>query len=121
MRLTEVAEVLAAEVICGETLLEREIDSGVACDLMSDALTYAGPRMLFLTGLTNPQVVRTAEIIDCSAVVFVHGKRPLDSNIHTLASEKRIPLLTTNHSMFEACALLHAAGLKGARLRDDGA
>lgn len=117
MRLTEVAEALAADVICGESLLDREVDSGVACDLMSDALTYAGPRTLFLTGLLNPQVVRTAELIDCSAVVFVRGKRPLDSNTCTLALEKQIPLLSTNYSMFEACALLHAAGLKGARLR----
>lgn len=121
MRLNDVVEALAAKVICGETLLDREVDFGVACDLMSDALTYAGQRALFLTGLLNPQVIRTAEIIDCSAVVFVRGRRPFDNNICTLASEKQIPLLSTEHSMFEACALLHAAGLKGARPSDGGA
>jgi predicted transcriptional regulator len=121
VRLNDVIEALEAEVICGETLLDREVEVGVACDLMSDALTYAGQKALFLTGLLNPQVIRTAEIIDCTAVVFVRGRRPLDSSIRTLALEKQIPLISTEHSMFEACALLHAAGLKGARLNDVGA
>ncbi|MGE5560834.1 MAG: DRTGG domain-containing protein [Chloroflexota bacterium] len=118
MRLADVVTTLGATVICGETLLDREVDCGIACDLMSDALTYAGPRILFLTGLTNPQVIRTAELIDCSAVVFVRGRRPVDAHIRTIAQDKRIPLLTTDYSMYEACALLHAAGLKGAALRE---
>lgn len=121
MRLREVAEILAAETLWGDDLLDREVDTGVASDLMSDALTYAGPRMVLLTGLTNPQVIRIAELTDCSAVVFVRGKRPLDGTLRTMAEEKRIPLLSTAHSMFDACALLHAAGLKGARTRGDGA
>lgn len=118
MRLLDVVSLLSAQVIYGEGLLSAEVETGVACDLMSDALIHAGPRVLFLTGLTNPQVIRTAELIDCTAVVFVRGKRPLDQTIQLTAAARGIPLLSTNHTMFEACARLHAAGLKGAELRD---
>lgn len=118
MRLHDVVSLLGAEVICGEGQLNSEVETGVACDLMSDALTHYGPRVLFLTGLTNPQVIRTAELIDCAAVVFVRGKRPLDQMIRTTAAARGIPLLVTDHTMFETCAMLHAAGLRGAARRE---
>ena len=84
----------------------------MACgaDLMSDVLAYCKPRALLLTGLTHPQVVRTAEMADIAAIVFVRGKKPPQETI-SLAEEKNIPLVTSPYTMFELCGRLYMNNL----------
>lgn len=115
VRLREIRDLLAAEVLCGEEQLDAEVEAGFGCDLVSDSLFFATPRTVLLTGLTHPQVVRTAELMDFAAVVFVRGKRPPESVIE-LGREKGIPLLLTQHLLFDSCGLLYAAGLRGCRM-----
>lgn len=112
MNLTEIQKILQARVIWGEDLELREVFSGFGCDLMSDCLAFAKPKSLMLTGLCNPQVIRTAEILDVQGIVFVRGKKP-DEEMIDLAKQKDIPLLSTDKLMFDSCGLLHAAGLRG--------
>ena len=81
---------------------------------MSDVLAFVRPGSLLLTGLANPQVVRTAEMAELTAVCFVRGKQP-DPETVDLAAEKGIPLLRTQLCMFESCARLHARGIVGCR------
>jgi len=90
----------------------REIRSCHASDLMSDVLTLSGVGSLLLTGLTNAQVIRVAEISDFAAVCFVRGKKPQPETVQ-LAEENGIPLLVTPLSMFECCGRLYAQGLRG--------
>ncbi len=71
MTLGQIKEVLEAEFLCGEGSIEREIEMACASDLMSDVLAFARPRSLLLTGLINPQVVRTVEMAELAAVCFV--------------------------------------------------
>ena len=92
--------------------LDLEIPCISAADLMSDVLTFAESGSLLLTGLCNPQVVRTVEMADIAAIVFVRGKHPPPETV-ALAKEKGIPLATTPHTMFEVCGRLHRAGLRG--------
>lgn len=112
MTLEEVMRILEAEVIVGKDLLHREVKMGCGSDLMSDVLAFIKPSSLLLTGLTNQQTVRTAEMQDIVAICFVRGKRPLDEAV-TLAREKDIPLLATRFRMFEACGRLYSEGLPG--------
>ena len=112
MTLGEITKALEAEVLCGEGQSGREIEIVCGCDLMSDVLAFSGPRSLLLTGLTNPQVVRTAEMAELAAVCFVRGKKPERVAVD-LAVEKGIPLLRTQLPMFESCGKLHALGLTG--------
>ena len=113
MTLKKVKDVLAAETIFGEELLAGiEVDSCYSADLMSDVLGRARANGVMLTGLTNVQAVRTAEVADIKAVCLVRGKRP-DSIMMELTKEKNIPLLVTKLTMFEACGLLYQAGLRG--------
>ncbi|NLE45779.1 MAG: hypothetical protein GX620_13740 [Chloroflexi bacterium] len=91
--------------------LDIEIPCACAADLMSDVLAFAEPGSLLLTSLCNPQVVRTAQVADISAVIFVHGKMPSDPML-TLARELSIPLFSTPYPMFEVCGRLHAAGVR---------
>jgi len=112
MTLEKVKEILKAEVITGAKDLQMEIKMGCGCDLMSDVLAFVKPGSLLLTGLTNPQVIRTAEMADIKAICFVRGKKP-DRETVKLAKNKNIPLLLTGLPMFEACGKLYKEGLAG--------
>jgi hypothetical protein len=94
-----------------------EFSCGGAADLMSDVLAFARPDSLLLTGLTHPQVVRTAEMAGILALVFVRGKNPPPETA-ALAAEVGIPLLGTRYKMYEACGRLYAAGLPGTGFPD---
>lgn len=112
MTLEEVKEVLKAEVIIGSNNLQMEIKMGCGCDLMSDVLAFIKPDSILLTGLTNTQVIRTAEMADIKAICFVRGKKPDEETIR-LAKSKGIPLLMTQLPMFESCGQLYKNGLIG--------
>jgi predicted transcriptional regulator len=90
--------------------LAETIEGGCGADLMSDVLAYIQPEAVLLTGLCNPQVVRTADMADVAAIVLVRGKKPPQETI-ALALEKNIPLISTPFGMFEACGRLYQAGL----------
>lgn len=112
MTLKEIKELLQAEVICGGDYLDVEITFAGGSDLMSDVLAFSKPGILILTGLSNSQSVRTANIIDAKAIVYVRGKKPDQEGIE-LARKKGIPLLSTKHMMYTACGLLFNHGLPG--------
>jgi len=112
MTLKEIKELLQAEVITGDDCLDIEIKFVGGSDLMSDVLAFGKPGILLLTGLSNAQSVRTANIIDAKAIVYVRGKKPDKMGIE-LAREKRIPLLSTKLMMYTACGLLFSHGLSG--------
>ena len=108
MTLSEVRELLSAEVVCGDDLSKKVVESAGAADLMSDVLALSGSGMLLLTGLVNQQVIRTAVVADLLGVVFVRGKRP-GSDIIELAREHSVPVLCTELTMFESSGRLYAA------------
>ncbi|MEW6686802.1 MAG: DRTGG domain-containing protein [Candidatus Edwardsbacteria bacterium] len=112
MLLKEISEILKAEVLVGEDSLNVEICAAEASDLMSDVLSFTKPGVILLTGLANSHTIRTAELADLAAIIFVRGKKPNRETLN-LAKAKRIPLLSTYHHMFEACGLLAKKGLKG--------
>lgn len=118
MKLQEVKEVLNAEVLTGNGLLSKEVTMACGADLMSDVLAYAKPGAVLLTGLTNPQVVRTAEMADLVAICFVRGKKPDEDSLR-LARSQRLPLLGTTLPMFESCGRLYKHGLQGVSERTE--
>ena len=91
---------------------EQEILSVCGSDLMSDVLASVRDHTALLTGLTNLQVIRTAEMMDISVIIFVRGKRPTDEVIQ-MGQERNISLMFTSHTMFTTCGLLYEAGLRG--------
>lgn len=112
MTLEDIRKILEAEVIVGDEHLDKEIKIVAGADLLSDVLAAAVPGALLLTGQTNPQIVRTAEMADLAAICLVRGKRP-DRETIDVAESKKIPLLTTSVPMFESCGRLWVAGLRG--------
>jgi len=119
MKLRDLIDVLEAEVIVGQDKLDVEIDRAFASDLMSDVLAFATEGTMLLTGLTNAQVVRTAEMLDMCAVVFVRGKRPQNEAVE-LARSRGIPLLTTLYILYESCGRLYQLGISGCRKKVNG-
>ena len=111
MKIAQIKELLNAEVICGDDM-EREVYSACGSDMMSDVLAYVKDQAVLLTGLVNPQVVRTAEMMDMLCIVFVRSKVPTAEMIE-LANAAGIVLLRTNKRMYEACGKLYACGLCG--------
>lgn len=90
--------------------LGRDAKGGCAADLMSDVLAYLQPGAILLTGLCNPLVVRTAQMADAVAIVFVLGKEPPEETIR-LANQEGIPLISSVYGMFELCGRLYERGL----------
>jgi predicted transcriptional regulator len=108
--LREVKEILDAEVIVGHDRLGLEVKEAGCADLMSDVLVFCKAGSLLLTGLTNPQIVRTADVLDLAAIVIVRGKRLFPETIQ-LAEELQIPILTTKYILFESVGRLYAKGI----------
>ncbi|MBE6828390.1 MAG: hypothetical protein E7514_07280 [Ruminococcaceae bacterium] len=112
MKVSEIKDILDAEIICGEEYLDREVFAACGSDMMSDVLAYVKEQAVLLSGLVNPQVVRTAEMMDMQCIVFVRGKTP-DESIIDLAKDREIVLLSTKQPMFASCGMLYEKGLRG--------
>lgn len=112
MTVQDIKDILGAQVITEAGRMETEVHSACGSDMMSDVLAFVKDQSVLLTGLCNPQVVRTAEMMDIVCIVFVRGKRP-DSSVVQLAEERGIALLSTSQRMFTACGLLYSRGLGG--------
>ena len=112
MKIREIAEVLEAELLTPGADLDREVHNACGSDMMSDVLAFVKNQAVLLTGLTNPQVVRTANMMDMVCIVFVRGKRP-DKAVLALAEDMGIEVMASDHTMFTACGLLYEKGLRG--------
>jgi len=113
MNLREIVNLLGAQVLAGNDLIDGiEVEHCFSADLMSDVLGRTHANGILITGLTNPQAVRTADIADIKAVCVVRGKQPEVGSV-ALAIQKDIPLFVTKLTMFEACGILYMKGLRG--------
>ena len=111
MKLNRILTLINAQPVTAVYDPEAEIKGGCGADLMSDVLASIQPDSILLTGLCNPQVVRTSTIADVRAVIFVRGKIPSPETI-LLADQEGMPLFTTPLGMFEACGRLYQNGLQ---------
>ncbi len=117
MKIVTIRDLLDAEVLVGEENLGKHVYSACGSDMMSDVLAYVKDQAVLLTGLVNPQVVRTAEMMDMVCIVFVRSKQPTPEMLR-LAEESGLVVLATNKRMYEACGLLYANGLVSNKVRE---
>ena len=114
MTVNDIKELLNADVLCCEDYLSNVVHTACGSDMMSDVLAFVKDQSVLITGLCNPQVIRTAEMMDITCIVFVRGKIP-DSTTLDLAIERKMPVLSTSKKMFEACGILYSNGLSGGK------
>ena len=112
MTVLQLKEILSAELLCGGDHLDREVQTACGSDMMSDVLAFVKEQAVLLTGLVNPQVVRTAEMMDMKVIVFVRGKKPTQEIIDK-AEESGMVLLSTTHTLYCTSGILYSNGLTG--------
>jgi len=112
LTLSDIKELLHAEVIVGHDRMDISLRRGAATDLMSDLLTGNNDGVVLLTGLCNVQAIRTSVIAGVAAVVLVRGKQPTPEII-AQAHNHGLPLLSTPFTMFSSCGRLFSKGLRG--------
>jgi predicted transcriptional regulator len=117
--LRDVQKILDAEVLVGEDKLDIEVHTAFGADLMSDVLAFADSGCLLLTGLTNPQIIRTADVLDIAAIILVRGKKPPPETLRA-AEDKNIPVLSTKYILFESAGRLYEKGIVGSIQKVDG-
>ena len=116
MKISTMQQLLEAKVLCCEENIDRHVYSACGCDLMSDVLAFVKDQAVLHTGLVNPQVIRTAEMMDMICVVFVRSKVPTQEMID-LARESGIVLMVSDKRLYEACGILYQNGLVGNRVK----
>lgn len=116
MKISEMQQLLEARVLCCEENVGRHVYSACGCDLMSDVLAFVKDQAVLLTGLVNPQVIRTAEMMDMICIVFVRSKVPTQEMID-LAKESGIVLMVSDKRLYEACGILYTNGLVGNKVK----
>ena len=112
MKISEIRDLLEAEVLCCEESLDHDVYSACGSDMMSDVLAYVKDQAVLLTGLVNPQVIRTAEMMDMVCIVFVRSKRPSEAMI-AMAEDDGIVMMASKKRMYDACGTLYVNGLIG--------
>ncbi len=110
IEIRKIAELLDAHVVCGEQYIDSQVNYAFASDLMSDVLTLESEQLVLITGLTNMQTVRTAEMADINCIVFVRGKKVAPEMIE-VAEDNDMVLIECQYSMFKTIGLLYEAGV----------
>ena len=112
MTIREVKELVDGKVLVGEERLDTPVETACGSDLMSDVLAFVDEKTVLITGLTNPHVIRTSEMLDLKCLVFVRGKIPTEDILDN-AEEQGLVVITSRLTAFSACGLLYDAGLRG--------
>jgi len=114
MKLTELARVIEGTIHVGAEQTELLVDRAFAADLLSDVLALTEEQTALVTGMTNPQVMRVAEILNITAVILVRGKIPPPALLE-YAEQLGVPLVSTKKTMFETCGLMYSNGVHPCR------
>jgi len=112
MKISEIKNILDAEILVGEDQLDKKVVAAGGADLMADVLSAVAQEAVLLTGLTTEQVLRTAKVAGVVVVVFVRDKKP-DRPVIELARTYNLPVLLTRYSLFVASGRLYMNGLRG--------
>ena len=116
MKISTMQNLLDAKVLCCEENIGKHVYSACGCDLMSDVLAYVKDQAVLLTGLVNPQVIRTAVMMDMNCIVFVRSKTPSEEML-ALAKENGIVVMKSDKRLYEACGILYSNGLVGNKVK----
>ncbi|MDR4968175.1 MAG: hypothetical protein RG740_01015 [Acholeplasmataceae bacterium] len=122
MKLFDIVSKYDCKVYTPDIIRNIEINYAFCSDLMSDALMILNSvkdngilsHSVLITGLTNNQSIRTAEMLDVEVVLLVRGKIP-STKVIDLANESNIMLIATESTMFNTSGMMYQDGIKGIR------
>ena len=116
MTIGEVKDILEAKVLLGGDRMDEPVVTACGSDLMSDVLAFVKAKTVLITGLINPHVVRSSEMLDITCIVFSRGNLP-SAEILEEAEEVGITVLSTEMTTYTACGELYVHGLPGTKKR----
>ena len=114
MTIRDVLEIVDGKVLTGEKYLDTTVQTACGSDLMSDVLAFVKESAVLITGLINPHVVRTSEMLDITCIVFSRGKLPSEE-ILEMADEIGITVIYSPLTTYTACGELYVHGLPGSK------
>ncbi len=117
MKVRDIVAALDGDLLTGTHLLDLDIEAAFGADLMSDVMAYVNESVVLLTGLINPQSIRTADLMDIRVIVFVRGKVP-GADMVSEAQSNGMAVIATRHSMFISCGLLYEGGIRRSGVRE---
>jgi hypothetical protein len=125
MNKKELQKALSAETIFDSDVEpETGYDTVCACDMMSELLAimnhsnHQNRGIILLTGLINPQVIRTSELVDIRLIVFLRDKKPASETVE-LARKCGITIMSTPYTMYKSCGILYEMKLNDVQLETD--
>jgi len=116
MKIREIIEKIDGKIISGEDKLDVEVERGFAADLLSDVLALTEEKACLITGITGPQVIRVAEVLDIPLIIIARGKQPSKALVEA-AKLSGIPVVLTNKTVFETCGILYTNGVKPCKIK----
>lgn len=88
-----------------------EVGSGYASDLLSDVLARAKSGTIWVTNHKHTNIIGVAVMLNLSAVVIAGGIDPDPGTIEK-AIEEKIPLYTTDLTLYETVGKAYEMGLR---------
>jgi len=110
--LDELRHQLSLDVQAAPDKLNVEVTGGYASDLISCVMAKAQPGNVWITVLCRPNIVAVASLLNLAGIIITEGMIP-DATTVEKANEERIPLLTTDMTIFTVAGKLFALGVPG--------
>jgi predicted transcriptional regulator len=111
MKISEIVNIVDGRVICGQELLNGEVQNAFSSDLLSDVLTINRPGIMLITGVANLQTIRTAEMAEVTCILLVRNKKA-NLEMIDLARENGLMIVECAGSMFGVSGKLYQAGIQ---------
>ncbi len=103
IKLDALAKELDLRCVCGG--LDKEVTGCYAGDLLSWVMSHAEYGHVWVTIMSNINVVAVASLTECACVIMAEGVMP-EADVIKVAEEKDITLFSDSRSTFEVCCLV---------------
>ena len=101
MTLSELASKLSLKTVTG-TLTENGYDGVYAGDLLSRAMSHVDAGNLWITIMSNSNVIAVASLTECAAVILAESVELMPDAL-SAAEENGILVLSSDMSVYELC------------------
>ena len=112
MNLTELAARLGLETVAGDTE-GREWHGVYAGDLLSRAMSHVKADNIWITIMSNTNVIAVASLTEAAAVVLAEGVELIPEAMDA-ALDNGITVLSSKHTVYELFAAIHETETRGA-------
>ncbi len=112
MKLFEIVDLIDGIMLNDGNDMNRDFTSAYSADLLSDVLALTKGHTLLITGTVSHQVIKVAEILGITAIIFIRGKMPSAEVLETAKKKLKIPLIFTKKTMFETSGILYKNNLE---------